>query len=410
MTDVNPSGYIPTEVAARVPGLGFRYLRPTDWVQVDLPAEQLDVNNPTAFLPLGISVARYGAVLFTVAARPAFDDGTLSQWLDYIAKANQQDPGPIEREVLKGRDAVACWGVQRNDGLVMRARMVFLEDGGHLVALCAMAPDELWASLAATLYAVLHSFELTTPAGTKVPLCPPGTELPESTFANVKVEVHFPSASGPTASTPKADPQTEPATAPAANDEPLTSTSIYATNACAEDAATLDPELAINANLRARGVGFVPRVLATDSRQRCATLAAAALRAGLKVPFGWHVIDDTKRTLVFDAAGKIQVNLERVATHGRSHDQMLAATSEELRREQPQIEAIRLMLGTVPCLGVRKLRIEGELVDQAYLLAPAPDDDVLRVRVTASPDAITRALDLAEALLHDVQWFAAQTA
>lgn len=402
MTDSTTSSLVPTEVAARVPGLGFRFLRPTDWVLVDLPAEKLDISNPYAFLPLGVSVARYGAVVFMAAARPAFDDGTLSQWLEHFARANHQDPGPVEREALRGRDAAACWGMQVNDGLVMRARLVFLEDGGHLIALSVMAPNELWASLAATLFSVLHSFELTTPAGANVPLCPPGVTLPESTFANVKVEVRYPDAAK-AESTPPAPAEPAATAAPAP-----TSSSIYAANACADDAASLDPEASINANLRARGVGFVPRVLETDAQQRCATLAAAALRASLKVPFGWHVIDDSRRTLVFDAEGKIQVNLQRVATNGQSHDQMLAATTKELRREQPGIEAIRLMLGTVPCLGVRNLRVDGELVDQAYLLAPAPDDDVLRVRVTASRETITRALDLTEALLHDVQWFAAQ--
>lgn len=409
-----PKGFVPTEVAARVAGLGFRFLRPDDWVLLDLPAEQLDTTNPYAFLPLGICVARYGAVVFTVAARPAFDDGTLAQWLDHFARVNLQDPGPVEAEDLHGRPAASCWGMQASDGVLLRARAAFVEDGGKLLVLNVMAPDHLWGSLASTLVTVLRSFELTTPAGATVALCPPGTTLPESTMTSFKVNVAFPDAvpsrvgqpSG-AASETSVHTTAHPAT-PNGATEPTATT--YRQMACAEDPASLDPEQPINARLRDGGVGFVPRVLANDTEHRCATLAATALMASFKVPFGWHVIDDSKRTLVFDAAGKIQVNLQRIALRGRSHDQVLAQTAAELRREQPGIEAIRLTLGDLACLGVRNLQIGGATVEQAYLLKAAPDDDVLHVRITASPEEITRALDLSEVLLRDIAWFAEQTA
>ena len=412
-TPAIPKGFVPTEVAARVAGLGFRFLRPTDWVLVDLPAEQLDTTNPYAFLPLGICVARYGAVVFTVAARPAFDDGTLSQWLDHFARVNLQDPGPVEAEELSGRAAVGCWGIQLNDGVVLRARAVFVEDGGKLLVLNVMAPDELWGSLASTLVTILRSFELTTPAGATVALCPPGTTLPESTMTSFKVSVSFPEAVLATGGRPsgalgEASVETEARpTMPPAATEPAATT--YRQMACAEDSASLDPEQAINARLRDGGVGFVPRVLTSDAEHRCATLAATALMASFKVPFGWHVIDDSKRTLVFDADGKIQVNLRRMALDGRSHDQVLVETAAELRREQPRIEAIRLTLGDLACLGVRNMQVDGASIEQAYLLKAAPDDDVLHVRVTASPEEITRALDLTEVLLRDIHWFAEQS-
>ncbi len=378
---------------------------------VDLPAEQLDTTNPYAFLPLGICVARYGAVVFTVAARPAFDDGTLSQWLDHFARVNLQDPGPVEVEELSGRPAVSCWGIQISDGVVLRARAVFVEDGGKLLVLNVMAPDDLWGSLASTLVTILRSFELITPAGATVALCPPGTTLPESTMTSFKVSVSFPEAAPTLVEQPTAA-ELDPV-AVGASEAPASALGVagpapttYRQMACAEDSASLDPEQPINARLRDGGIGFVPRVLITDAEQRCATVAASALMASFKVPFGWHVIDDSKRTLVFDAGSKIQVNLRRVPLRGRNHDQVLAETATELRREHPRIEAIRLTLGDLACLGVRNMQLDGANVEQAHLLKAAPDDDALHVRITASPEEITRALDLAEVLLRDIVWFA----
>src|SRR5206468_2167789 len=73
------------EVPARIAGLAFTYLRPADFHSVDLPDETPDFEKPDAFFPLHIAMANYGAVLFTVSARPAYSDGTVEDWAEFLA-------------------------------------------------------------------------------------------------------------------------------------------------------------------------------------------------------------------------------------------------------------------------------------------------------------------------------------
>lgn len=60
--------------------LACSFLLPDRWVNVPVPEESYDFDNPAVFLPLVVCMAPYGAVVFTVAARPAFDDGSVQDW------------------------------------------------------------------------------------------------------------------------------------------------------------------------------------------------------------------------------------------------------------------------------------------------------------------------------------------
>ena len=63
-------------------------LLPDGWVNVPLPDETYDLSNPAVFLPLLVCMAPYGAVVFTIGARPAFEDGTVQDWAEYLAGKN----------------------------------------------------------------------------------------------------------------------------------------------------------------------------------------------------------------------------------------------------------------------------------------------------------------------------------
>ena len=60
-------------------------LLPDGWVLVPVPEEEYDLDNPGVFIPLVVCMAQYGVVVFTIAARPAFDDGTVQDWAEYLA-------------------------------------------------------------------------------------------------------------------------------------------------------------------------------------------------------------------------------------------------------------------------------------------------------------------------------------
>src|SRR5688572_16407466 len=73
-------------VPPRIADLEFTYLRPAGFHVVDLPTEKPDFEDPTAFYPLQVVMAGYGAVLFSVVARPAYEDGTVQDWAEFLAQ------------------------------------------------------------------------------------------------------------------------------------------------------------------------------------------------------------------------------------------------------------------------------------------------------------------------------------
>ena len=64
----------------RIADLGFRMAVPKDWQVPELPAEDVDFSDPTKFVPLMVAVAPYAAIALTVCARPAYENGAVSDW------------------------------------------------------------------------------------------------------------------------------------------------------------------------------------------------------------------------------------------------------------------------------------------------------------------------------------------
>jgi len=171
--------------------------------------------------------------------------------------------------------------------------------------------------------------------------------------------------------------------------------------ALADDAASLDPENAINARLRDGGVGLVPRVISIVADEKFAVVGAAAVDSIFHVPFGWHVIDDGRRTLVFDADGIVQINLD---LRQAAPDALLEQIAEMLARDNPQAQFLTLELLGSPCLAVRDLLIDGTELDQAYLFKSSHHEGLTLVcRVTADRANMTRAMNTAEVILTSLQ-------
>ena len=185
----------------------------------------------------------------------------------------------------------------------------------------------------------------------------------------------------------------------AANDTPAKAADV----AIADDAATLDPEHIINVRLRDVGAGLVPRVLNVVERERYAVVGAAAIASLFHVPFGWHVIDDGRRTLIFDVPGGVQISLNlRSAPDGVYA--LLTAIGDELASTNPQALFLKMELRGMPCLAIRDLDVDGEQLDQAYLAREAYRGGLALVcRVTATREDMTRAMNAAEVMLMSMQ-------
>lgn len=138
--------------------LAFSCRIPDGWIITPLPPEDYDFSNPTVFVPLLIAMAPYGAVLYTVAARPKFDDGTVQDWAEYLCTQNNLTVSAM-REARIGRvPCVLCDATADSDMGVMRSRSLFLEDGGRLFNIQALAPQDIWPSVEATFAQQLGSF------------------------------------------------------------------------------------------------------------------------------------------------------------------------------------------------------------------------------------------------------------
>lgn len=365
-----PTGFTRVHVPARLADLAFSYLRPDDWVEAELPVEEHDFEKPTTCAPLAICHATFAALVFTVGARPAFADGTVAQWLEYLLREQGYQPSPPEAEALDAHQAAACWLTTLEDGTPVRQRVLAFEDGGRLLLLGVLAPRDLFGATEEKFATMLRSFTLERPQGPTFELAPADRPLEKSSFFVMqKVETKGREE------------------APPAPPEPVV----------VDDA--LDPEHPTNARLRDNGVGLVPRILARDEASGFSTLGVGSLVMLVKVPPGWHAIDDGRRLLVFDGPGGTQINVRRYHRQGSTDEEILQLRLDAAHQEWPGVEHLRIELEGLPCLGLRNFEIEGEKLEQVYLLRSIGDDEVLEARVTSTPEKIGAALDVAHPLL-----------
>lgn len=168
----SPRGFSRVSVPARIAGLAFSFDMPSDWRLVDLPPEEPNFDQPDQFFPLAIAMASYGAVLFTVAARPAFSDGAVAQWLAYVAGLQKLSHGEVEATHVGPHAGAVVLAEQESDVGTMRMRIAMFEDGERLVNVSAIAPAAIWDSVAPTLAAMVDSFALDAPRGGTAPVMP----------------------------------------------------------------------------------------------------------------------------------------------------------------------------------------------------------------------------------------------
>ena len=382
MSNSTPDGYdyqvvSPTNHA----GLTFRFLKPAEFKIADLPEKTLDFSKATEFMPLAVAITPIGPMVFSVGARPAYEDGTAEQWLDFLLREEGYEHTPITETRLGNLPAVTCEGLQKADDLVMKMRFFLLEDGGRIFHVNAMAPEQFWSNALQKFEPMFTSFELRDSRGTKFPLRPGGA-VPAAA-ATAAVEKSLPAE--------EAKPAVEKSSTAR-----LTQKEVAAL-ALGEDTSSLDPEERMNANLRNNGVGLVPRLVSVDLPSKSARIAAGAVQGTFRIPLGWRAMDDGKRTLVFNGgAGGIQVNLSQRRTEGLSTQDFARGCLNQYLEREPDLPVASLALDSIAGAGVRGAKIDDETLDQYFLVRDLGREGLYLVaRVTASGKDATRALDLA---------------
>jgi hypothetical protein len=319
--------------------------KPQHWIMADLPAEAQDTDfaDPMKFAPVCLVVdptnQESRPPMFLVAARPAYADGSVAQWLEAICEDQKLKHGPIERAQFGDSPAVYCMAQMTTED---EARMVvvLLEDGGRLINLAFLTPADKWDANTEMLNTFLNSFRLTN-------------------------------AKGPTAALTTEENKARPSS----------------DLALADDTSTLDPENKINANLRNNGIGLVPNVVKKDDQTKTATLACGALQSFIDLPYGWHAIDDGRRVLIFDPQNLTQINCAMVDREGASDEEILEKTLEQLERDAPGFDHKIDEIDGTQVLMVRDVVIDGEKTQQAYMLAAAADPRYrVKIRISSTGD------------------------
>ncbi|WP_395703511.1 hypothetical protein [Aquabacterium sp.] len=379
---------------SRVASLGFAMRLPDDWVVHDLPEEQPDFEDPSRLVALAAVTAPHAAIVWAVAARPAYGDGTQSDWARFLLAQHGLQARSFGEGRLGPLPAVIGEAEQPSELGPMRVRFVFAEDGGRLINLSLTAPALLADAVQPLWSAAIESFTLEQGIGSTVPLWPaaqaaavPAAEVEPQAEAGAQTEAMTPVP---------ADVDLEVGTV--AMQRPAAT---MGDHALADNADALDPEQAMNRRLRDGGVGLVPRLVTIDSAARCATVACGAVSAQLDLPLGWHVIDDGRRVLMFEPEGDVQIHLDLLPIENDDRQQVLDQIEAQVRQDYPAPQCLRLAEGRITALGVRNIHDGDQPIEQCHLLVDGPDArHVLRARVTAVPDKATAAVNLGELVLN----------
>lgn len=384
---------------ARIAELGFTLPVPPDWISHDLPTEVPDFSDGTALVPLAVVTAPHSALILAIAARPAYDDGTLHDWTRYLLQHAGMTPRSLGEHAVGPLPALIGEATQASDMGPMVVRFAFCEDGRRLLNITLTAPEMLAQTVQALWFEILAKFTLTTPRGTTVPI------MAGRAVGAVNTEVAAQEVPEPVAQPePKPAPESDqlPAGSPLqAPSEPQT----FSMHALADDTATLDPEHKICANLRERGIGLTPRILAVHPEDRRATIGAGALGSIIDVPFGWHVIDDGARTLLLEPSGAVQIHLHLVPRDDRDNDTILDAIESEARDAYPSPRFHRHAERGLFGMAVLGIHDGGTELAQVHLLRQIRDDGMLiRARITAEPNRIVASTNLGELILNSARW------
>lgn len=364
----------PRHFPSRIADLSFTVALPEDWIAHDLPDGEPDFSGPAFLHPLALVTGRNAAMAFCAAARPAYEDGTLHDWMWFLLRHNGLTPRTVGPSEANGHPAMIGEAAQDGDLGPITTRFALIEDGGRMVQFSLTAPDEFDDRAKRVWFAALESFKLESPRGPTVALQPaavvPAAVESEDTTGYV--------ADGEDGNT-------------------------FAAHALAADAASFDPEQELNARLRNNGIGFVPNLVAQDDQARCGTFAAGALMASVTIPFGWHIIDDTRRTLVFDPGNKTQINLSLIRHDGRSAAEVREEIEASVRDEFPVPKFVCGEYEDITFLGVENITDGGVRLCQCHMILPGPRTDFfLRARLTTLVELRTPAGNLAELIVRSV--------
>jgi hypothetical protein len=159
---------------ARFPEMGFAMDVPSDFVSMPMPEEAVSFDKPETVAPLGLVSSQVALAIVGVAARPAYTEGAVSQWLGYLAHQQGLELSRARPAMVGPHPGVLADGRQVQDGTELWMRIGAFEDGGRLVIVTGMTTAELAASFGEALEASVASVALTDGRGPNANILPEG--------------------------------------------------------------------------------------------------------------------------------------------------------------------------------------------------------------------------------------------
>ena len=158
---------------SRIADLGFSVALPRDWIHHTLPEENTDFDDPTKLIALAVVTAPHAAIVLAVAARPAYAEGTLSDWGRYLLDHESASMRAMGEGRLGASPAFLAEATKDSEVGTLIVRTAFVEDGSRLVNVSLTAPELLADAVYPVWQAALESFALATPRGSTVAVYPP---------------------------------------------------------------------------------------------------------------------------------------------------------------------------------------------------------------------------------------------
>ncbi len=167
-TFARPAEAQPAASTPVLPRFAFAIKPRPDCLQLLQPPDRPDFTDPSAFASLAVYVAAYGTFRFSVAARPAYTEGSVRDWLFDVCRQKNLEIERAAPVLVDDAPAATCLATQKTEALVTKVRITLVEDDGRLFVLTTSAPALLWRAHSIAFEEMFDSFKLLEKIGLTV--------------------------------------------------------------------------------------------------------------------------------------------------------------------------------------------------------------------------------------------------
>jgi len=362
-------------------GSPFRVEVPSDWHAMELNSERVDFGACKLFQPVAVLGPQYAAVALAVCVRPKFVGGNVVEWLAELC-ADQAISIKHQAWTTLGASPVAvCLGTQESEIGLMGIYAALFEDGGLAYVLTAMAPDQLWDSVAEVLEQAVRSFRLLDVKGPT--MAPPAEWVAQQQGAA--------SAASPPASAPPKKKKRLSVEEQAAQ---------YVPFALADDAESF----ILLPGMEEIDTSLKPNIVEVDADNKFALISFPAMDGMVNVPFGWKIKDDGDVTQLIDLDNERVVELSWL----KEDSNMQAAYEGEVAAvlaEHPEAKCSMVEIEGGPALAIRNVEWKDRPFEQVTIIRDHRriEGGLTKMCLSAAPQSIANLVELGQIILRDIR-------